>query len=143
MRKVIFVIALFALAVPLLAEDQPGSNRGVPVSYQWSVTPCETWSCAYSALTYAGGDPYVMAVPTNSTRYAWVVLRRLEAGSYYVPPDAPFQLEAFDGMDACAARFGAIDGTYAPLVITTPDRMKLVVYLSRAEAPARTRAAAH
>lgn len=139
MRTTIVILTLSF--VSLAASADPA--KGVPTAYKWLVTPCETWNCAASALVTAAGDPYVIALPTNSTKYGWIVLRRVNGGSYFFPDDAPFRLESFDEPTLAVSRYSALDRTFAPLTVTTPDRRMLVIYLNEPEPRTPTRAVTH
>lgn len=139
MRTAIVLLTLSLVSTSLPADPAAGAQT----SYQWLVTPCENWNCAASALVTAGGDPYVIALPTTSTKYTWIVLRRVNGGSYYFPPDAPFRLETFESPSVGISRYSALDRLQAPLTITTPDRRMLVIYLNEPEAKAPSRAVTH
>jgi hypothetical protein len=139
MRTAIVLLTLSLVSTSLSADPA----KGAPTSYQWLVTPCETWNCATSALVTAAGDPYVIALPTTSTKYTWIVLRRVNGGSYFFPDDAPFRLEMFDDASVGVARYSAVDRMQAPLTITTPDHRMLVVYLNQPEPKTPSRAVTH
>jgi hypothetical protein len=139
MRTAIVILTLSLVSTAAFADPA----KGVPSAYKWLVTPCENWNCAASALVTAAGDPYVIALPTNSTKYSWIVLRRVQGGSYFFPDDAPFRLEDFDEPTLAVSRYSAVDRMCAPLTITTPDRHMLVVYLNTPEARTPTRAVTH
>jgi len=109
----------------------------VPTSYEWIVTPCETWECAASQLVLAGGDPFVISAPTNATKYPWIVVRRVVAGAVVVPSDSPFQLEKFDRVDAASTRYGTVDSSQLPMMMTTADGSSLVIYLRNMQTQAR------
>ena len=139
MRTAIVLLTLSLVSTAAFADPV----KGIPTAYQWLVTPCESWNCAASALVTAAGDPYVIALPTNSTKYTWIVLRRVNGGSYYFPDDAPFRVETFDEPTLGIARYTALDRMQAPITITTPDRRMLVIYLNEAEPKTPTRAVTH
>jgi len=141
MRMHTAIVLLTLSLVSTAAAADP--VKGAPNSYKWLVTPCENWNCAASALVTAAGDPYVIALPTNSAKYSWIVLRRVQGGSYYFPDDAPFRLETFDEPSIAVSRFMAVDRMQAPITITTPDRRMLVIYLTEPEARTPTRAVTH
>jgi len=54
----------------------------VPTSYEWIVTPCETWECAASQLVLAGGDPFDLA--TIGVRRDSLVLPSLNRDAVYL-----------------------------------------------------------
>lgn len=124
-------------AIACAASGQP-TEPTVPTSPQWIVTPCETWTCASASLVEAAGDRYVVAVPTISSKFPWVVIRRVKAGSFYIPPEAPFVVESYDGMLEASTRFIAIDEDHGPILLTPLDGKKLVVFLREPERRRRT-----
>lgn len=71
------------------------------------------------------------------------MLERVNGGSYFFPDDAPFRIESFDEPNLAISRYTALDRTFAPLTITTPDRRMLVVYLNEAEPRTPARAVTH
>ena len=76
----------------------------------------------------------MVAIPTVSAKYPWIVVRRVLSGSFYIPPDAPFLLESFDGMGEASARFISIADVNGPMLITAVDGKKLVIFLREPEA---------
>jgi hypothetical protein len=139
--KRFLLIALLSLAVPAAAVAQQVCPC-VPLSKLWIVEACETWNCAASATVLANGDPYVIAVPTNSDDYKWVVVRRIVAGAAQVPPDAPYVVETFDTLPSASARFAAINTDLQPQMITGADG-KFLVISRNASAPQKRRASNH
>ena len=137
MRPKSVICAVLFLTVALGVGADPVCPC-IPTSYEWIVTPCETWKCAASALVIAGGDPYVISAPTNVAQYPWVVMRRIVAGAVKVPDDAPFLLEKFDSVTPAASRYLSIDTAHVPLMMTTTDGTSLLVYLRKPEARRRS-----
>lgn len=135
------IVLLTLSLVSFTASADPA--KGVQTGFRWLVTPCETWNCAASALVTAAGDPYVIALPTTSSKYSWIVLHRVNGGSFYFPDDAPFRVETFDEPSMAVSRYTALDHMTAPLSVTTPDGRMLVVYLNEAEPKTPTRAVTH
>jgi hypothetical protein len=82
-----------------------------------------------------------MALPTNSSQYKWIVLRRVVSGGQAQVPEPAFQLEHFDRMVDGSARFDAIDKSFAPMLVTATDGTVLVLSLRQAEP--KQRAVAH
>ena len=140
MRTAIVLLTLSLVSTAAFADPVKGTPAA---SYKWLVTPCDNWNCAASALVTAAGDPYVIALPTNSAKHSWIVLRRVLGGSFYFPDDAPFRVEQFDEPALAVSRYTSLDGMRAPLTITTPDRRMLVIYLNEPEARTPTRAVTH
>ena len=111
-----------ALTLPA-AADEPHTN---PIRYTWIVTSCTTWNCATAALVMAGGDKHVMALPTGREDRPWLILKRVEEGSIYIPEDEPFGCEVFDTVAAATTHFDGIDGCRAPMVLSVPDGRAVV-----------------
>jgi hypothetical protein len=139
-RLAILLLGALAPVIPLFAAEaaRPQPDAVVPQSYQWLVTPCANWNCASAALLEAAGDKFVVSVPTTSTDFPWLVVRRVPTGSFYIPPDAPFSVEEFDGMTEASSRYIAIDAERIPILMTPVDGRKLVIALRTA--PSRRRA---
>jgi len=110
----------------------------VPISHTWTVETCDSWNCAAAAAIVANGDPNVLTMPAPGNDGHWLVLKRVNSGSYIAPPDAPYLLESFDSVDGAVARFSAM-GDHAPMILSVPDG-KFVVVTSR-QAVAKRRAA--
>lgn len=130
-------LAIFLTLTVSTASAQTDPCPCVPRDFVWTATACETWNCAQASMILAGGDPYVLAAPTASNDYKWVVLRRVLVGSAAVPPDAPFTVETFDSMSAATARFSAADSDTHPMLLTTLDGKALVVALRNPESKRR------
>ena len=139
-QKIAFVLALSLIALAPYADAQT-SCPCIALSHTWLATPCESWNCAASALVLANGDPSVMAMPTNSDRYKWVILKRVVTGSVAVSPDAPMLVEQFSSMTEGSARFMALDQNVRPLLVTATDGNTLVIFLREGEK--RGRAVTH
>jgi hypothetical protein len=135
----IFLISVSLLLVPAVASPQEVCPC-VPLTYQWIVTPCDTWNCAAAATIMANGDRYVLSVPTGSDDFKWVIVRRVVTGSAVVSPNAPFKIDSFESMIEASTRFDSITRELQPMLITSPDRKLLVI--ARSE-PERHRAVGH
>jgi hypothetical protein len=118
------------------AADAQQACPCIPISHVWSVETCQTWNCAASAMIVANGDPYVMSMPAPSDDGRWLVVKRVNAGSYIASPDAPFVLEMFDGADGASARFMSVAADHRPMLLSVPDG-KFVVVMSREALPKR------
>lgn len=125
--KTLRIALVCSLALLPLTAFAQNACPCVPVTHVWIVEACETWNCAVSAAILANGDKNVLTLPTGSDDLKWIVVRRVPAGSAYVPPDAPFQLETFDGASAATARFSALDQQAQPMMLTAPDGKFLVI----------------
>jgi hypothetical protein len=127
---------LLGLSLPAFATTPP-PERSMPVTYTWIATGCRDWNCAAAALAVASGDATVFTVPTSDPDFPWVVLRRVETGSVWVPDDEPFAVDSFTTLGAAVGCISAIDKSRAPLMMTTFDGAKLVVALKPNGAPRR------
>ncbi|MFZ2491032.1 MAG: hypothetical protein WA208_06080 [Thermoanaerobaculia bacterium] len=137
MKKSLGVAVLvLALAVPATSQEVCPC---VPVTYVWIASACETWNCAQSAMILANGDPYVVSMPTGGSKYAWVIVKRVPAGSATVSPDDPFVIEPHGAAADAANRMAGVDPARLPMLVTTVDGKALVVHL-RDPDPARRRA---
>ena len=113
----------------------------VPLSHTWVVTACETWNCAQAAMVLANGDPYVMSMPTNDTKYGWVVARRIVTGTATTAPDSPFVIESNASFAAATTHFAALDPDTLPMIVTAADGATLIIRLREAAPVGRRRSA--
>ena len=132
------VFVTFLLSFAAFA-DEP--QRVVPITHEWVVMPCASWSEAVAALVAAEGDPNVIALPTTHTEHKWVILKRVVSGGYVPPPDMPWSLEAFAIPSDASNRMSALSKSHCPLMFTTTDDRAVVVFLRNPEK--RTRAVRH
>jgi len=135
MRSILtaLIAAAAVIGVPAAAQNVCPC---VPLTHQWTVTTCDAWNCASSALVLANGDTGTFAVPIGIDDSRWLVIRRVTAGTATPPADDPFQIEAFDGMTAAASRFLAMVPELRPMLMTSPDGHVLLISL-RAPEPRR------
>jgi hypothetical protein len=137
MKEVLVTVSLLLVAaVPAFAQQ---ACPCVPIAKMWTVETCETWNCAAAATIMSNGDPYVLSMPAPTADGRWLVVKRVNAGSYIAAPDAPFVLETFDGADGASARFLSMAGDHAPMILSVPDG-RFVVIMAR-DAVAKKRAA--
>ena len=134
MKPVFFAVIATMCAGTIGAQQQVCPC--VPLSHLWTVDTCPTWNCAASAMITANGDPFVLSMPAPSNDGRWLVLRRIAAGSYIAPADAPFLLESFEGADGATARYMAIGSDHVPMMMSVPDG-KFVVVMAREAQPRR------
>jgi hypothetical protein len=137
--KITLLTLLLLLALTVSASAQEVCPC-VPISYQWIITACDSWNCAASAVVLANGDRNIVPIPTRSTDYAWIVLRRVASGSAIVSPDGPFKLEAFDTFAEASSRYLATDANLQPMLMTALDGKILLVVRTT---PERKRAVSH
>jgi hypothetical protein len=116
---------LLLLAIPL-AADEPITK---PIRYTWLVSSCETWNCAAAALVMANGDKHVMVLPTAYDERPWLVLRRVEEGSVYVPDEEPFGCEVYDSVGMAVTGFEAIEPCRRAMILNVPDGRAVVMSL--------------
>jgi hypothetical protein len=114
-------LAMF-LSVPLLAQEPIVK----PIRYTWIVTSCTTWNCAAAALVMADGDKHTMALPTGREERPWLILKRVEEGSIYIPEDEPFGCAVFDTVAAATTHFDGLDTCRAPMILSVPDGRAVV-----------------
>ncbi len=136
--KVTSLILALAIAGAAVANDQPITK---PIRYTWIATSCETWNCAVAALVMADGDKHVLVLPTGVESHPWIVLKRVEEGSVFVPEDEPFACDVFDGVDGAASRFQATGSCHAPLMLSVPDGRAVMVSLKQCGGTGKRRAA--
>jgi hypothetical protein len=130
---VLIVLALLTFAAPAFADFT------VPPPQVWIAVPCGDWNCVMAELTVAGGDPNVIAVPTTSTEYPWIVLERVQAGVIGGETETPWTVEQFTFISDASNRFSAILPNLSPVMVTTTSQGFLIASRN----PARRRAASH
>ena len=136
----IFVTLLIATAA---IGDDDNPCPCVPLSRTWVVTACETWNCAQAAMILANGDPFVMSMPTNDTKYGWVVARRVVTGTATTSPDSPFLIDSNTSFATATAQYSAMDPNTLPMIVTAPDGLTLIIRLREAAPAGRRRSAGH
>jgi hypothetical protein len=133
MKRTMLVVAL----VTLFSNNYASADETSPIRYTWIVTSCESWNCAAAALVMADGEPNVIVLPTNVDEYPWLVLRRVEEGSIFIPETESFGCEVFDHMTDASSTFTAIDGCRKPMVLSVPDGRSVVISLRQCEGARR------
>jgi len=136
MRTTPAVLALCVTLITITARAQQMCPC-VPISYDWIAVPCDSWNCVTSTVVLANSDRSVVPMPTASSDYTWVVLRRIVVGSAIVSPDAPFKVDGFDSLAVASAHFYATDHELQPMLLTAPDGKVLVVARTAPEVPRR------
>jgi hypothetical protein len=136
MKRIAAAAALAFLLVPAAA-----GQTTKPVRYTWIATSCTTWNCAAAAMILANGDKHVIVLPTGQNESPWLVLRRVEEGSLYIPEDEPFRCEEFDTLVDATLRYTAMNPCHAPIVLSVPDGRAVMLSLSKCpDTPSRQRA---
>lgn len=127
MKKLAAALVLLAVsALPAAAGEAPTK----PIRFTWIATSCANWNCAAAALVLANGDRHVIVLPTGHDARPWVVLRRVEEGSLYVPEEEIFGCEIFDSVTLAAARFASVASCRLPIILSVPDGRAIVVSLN-------------
>ena len=137
MRTLTLVLAV--LCVSAAAEAQITK----PIRYTWITTACENWDCAASAFILSAGDGNTIVLPTGYQKHPWLVLRRVEEGSIFIPDTEPFACEVFDRLDGAAARYSELAPCHTAMTMNTPDGRAVVLSLRNCDDAKRRRAAGH
>ena len=124
MRSAAACVVVLTLLVPTSSAQQ--ACPCVPISHEWIVTACSSWECA-SEIVSSSERRTVVPMPTASSDYTWVVLRRVPTGSAIISPDAPYKVDGFDSLPVASAHFAAIHGDLNPILVTAPDGRILLV----------------
>ncbi|HEX6097448.1 MAG TPA: hypothetical protein VF432_14055 [Thermoanaerobaculia bacterium] len=66
----------------------------------------------------------------SSPSRPWLILRRVEEGSIFIPDDEPYACDVFDTLNAASSYMGAMDTCHAPIILNVPDGRTLVTSLS-------------
>ena len=123
-----FLAALVFTAISFVINAEEITK---PIRYTWIASSCETWNCAAAALVLANGGQHVIVLPTGQTDVPWVILRRVEEGSVYIPDDEPFTCEVFASSVSASARFDGMEKCHGPLMLSVPDGRMVVASLSK------------
>jgi len=125
MRCLALVLTLVA-ATAALADDPPFT---APQRYVWISKACPDWNCVMSELAVSQGSPTVLALATTNATWPWVVLKRMEAGSIYLPEEDVFGVETFAKIGDASLRFQEIPAVLAPMLVSAQDGSMLVTSL--------------
>jgi hypothetical protein len=136
MKRTMLAAVLLIVAAAATAEAQTEN----PIRWTWIATSCETWNCATAALVLANGDPHTIALPTGNEERPWIILKRVEEGSIYVPETEPYSCEVFSNVTTAGSRFTAMNQCHAPLMLNVPDGRVVVVSLNECSDPSKRRA---
>jgi hypothetical protein len=140
MRRLFSLAALATLLCTGIAAAQELTN---PIRYTWIVSSCEKWNCAAAALVMADGEPNVIVIPTGSEERPWLILRRVEEGSVFVPEDEPYTCDVFETVAVAGSTYSSMDTCRSPLMLTVPDGRTIIASLSKCGEGTRRRAASH
>src|SRR5207237_9462754 len=95
MRKTVVTLLLLLTAGTASAQQ---ACPCVPVTHLWIAVACDSWDCVVTNVLDAKGQPDAVPIPTTSSDYTWVVLRRIASGGATVSPDAPFHVDGYDSL---------------------------------------------
>jgi hypothetical protein len=126
MKRLVLLATILLMAAATLTAEPIEK----PIRYTWIATSCETWNCAVSALVMADGDKYVITLPTGNEERPWLILKRVEEGSIYIPEDEPFACDVFETLNLATSHLSAMDTCHAPMVLTVPDGRTVVTSLA-------------
>jgi hypothetical protein len=135
MKRVLAAL-LFAFAIPAFAED-PITK---PIRWTWVASSCSNWNCAAAAMVLADGDSNTMIMPTGRAEQPWIILRRVEQGSVFIPEDEPYGCSVFDTIREAALQYDGMDTCSAPMLLNVPDGRAVIASLRNCAAPAKQRA---
>ncbi|HEV7764308.1 MAG TPA: hypothetical protein VGQ76_04845, partial [Thermoanaerobaculia bacterium] len=108
----------------------------------WITTSCETWNCAAAAFVLAG-DSSTFVLPSGNEKRPWLVVRRVEEGSIFIPEDEPFRCEVFDDMSGAMSSYQDLDPCHGPTLMNVSDGRAVVLALRECESDARRRSVGH
>ena len=126
MKRILLTVALASISLTLNADPMTK-----PIRYTWIAESCDTWNCAAGALVLAGGDKNLVVLPTGRHDVPWVILRRVEEGSIYIPEDEPFACSVFTTMAEATAHFDSLDTCRTPLMLSVPDGRMVIASLQQ------------
>jgi hypothetical protein len=136
--KAFLIAAALVSAVSIPIEAQETTK---PIRYTWIVTSTTDWNEAMSVLAVSNGDSGVIVVPAGMNEKRWLILRRVEQGSIYIPEDEPFGCEVFKAISDATDRSAAMHSCHSPLVMSVPDGNAVVMSLRQCSTtPTRRRA---
>ncbi|HYC60604.1 MAG TPA: hypothetical protein VEK79_13650 [Thermoanaerobaculia bacterium] len=138
MRRVLLSLALVTVASAAAAQEATN-----PIRHTWVVTSCERWTCAAAALIMANGEPNVIALPTGREDRPWLVLRRVEEGSIFIPEDEPFTCEVFESVTEAATKFSTMPSCHGAIVLNVPDGRAVIASTAKCASGERRRSVSH
>ena len=124
MRRIFPILVFVAMSFAAIAEETTN-----PIRYTWIATSCETWNCAAAALVLADGDKHLIVLPTGRDETPWVILRRVEEGSIYIPEDEPFACTVFEATAEATTHFQGLESCRNGIMLSAPDGRMVVTAL--------------
>lgn len=141
MNRLVPLFSLLTIGFAATALAQETTN---PIRYTWIPSACDTWNCAAAALVMANGEPNVLVLSTGHEEHPWLILRRVEEGSVYIPEEEPYVCDVFDSAGDAGTAFVAKAPCHGPLILSVPDGRTIVASLSKCdENVAKRRSAGH
>ena len=131
---------LLTAALAVLTATSASAQIDKPIRYTWIVSSCETWNCAAAALVLANGDKNVLALPTGDEERPWLILKRVEEGSIFIPDDEPFACEVFDHFDDASLHFHGLEDCHYPMIMNTGDGRAVVMSMRNCKGATKRRA---
>lgn len=124
-----FLSAVALVVLGLAATSASAQQATNPIRTTWVPTTVTDWQTAASALVASGGDGTVIVLPTGQEAHPWVILRRVEEGSVYVPDSEIHACDVFASPAEAVARFAALDGCRRPMLLVAPDGRQVMLSL--------------
>lgn len=120
------ILVVSALMMASAAEAQQFTN---PIRYTWIAESVDHWNKAASALALSGGDGTVIAVPTGREATPWILIRRVEEGSVYIPDDEPHLCNVFKTMGEASSRALSMSPCHNAMLLSVPGGESVVISL--------------
>ena len=127
-------LTLLAVALPLHAD-----GFSVPPPMTWAAVPCSDWNCVMTELTVSNGDRDVIAMPTTSKGFPWVVLKKVPAGIVETV-EPVWTVNHYTSVVEALQSYILIANDRSPLMLTTTGGALLVASLTH---PPKPRAVRH
>ncbi len=118
---------LFALSFSILTAASASAQITKPIRYTWIVTSVGSWKEAAAALALADGDGSVLAMPSGEESHPWLLLRRVEEGSIFIPDDEPRVCDVYTTMTEASSHYMGMGTCHGAMLLTVPDGRSLVV----------------
>ena len=129
-------LAMLLLAASAVADDGDFTK---PPRFTWIVTTAADWNEVAAALAVSNGDGTVIAYPTGRVDHPWILLRRVEAGSVYIPDDEPHMCDMYSTVKEATSYYTAMGDCHSPMLMTVPDGNTLVISMRDCSSPPKRR----
>jgi hypothetical protein len=134
--KGLLVAVMLVFATPAF-PDEPIIK---PIRWTWVASSCSTWNCAAAAMVMADGDSNTMIMPTGRSEQPWIILRRVEQGSVFIPEEEPYGCSVFETIREAATHYDTMETCFAPMLLNVPDGRAVIASLRNCPAPTKQRA---